>query len=87
MLSLACALVHDFTGLLVLRAIQALFSAGLAVLPSAIIRDRFSGDAMAKMMSTISVVFMIVPMLAPTFGQAVLLVAGWRWIFGGTVPA
>ena len=82
-LSLACALVHDFTGLLVLRAIQALFSAGLAVLPSAIIRDRFSGDAMAKMMSTISVVFMIVPMLAPTFGQAVLLVAGWRWIFGG----
>ena len=81
--SLGCAMVHDFTGLLVLRALQALFSAGLAVLPSAIIRDRFSGDAMAKMMSTISVVFMIVPMLAPTFGQAVLLVAGWRWIFGG----
>ena len=82
-LSLACALVTDFTALLVLRTVQALFSAGLAVLPSAIIRDRFAGDAMAKMMSTISVVFMIVPMLAPTFGQAVLLVANWRWIFGG----
>ena len=82
-LSLACALVTDFTALLVLRTVQALFSAGLAVLPSAIIRDRFAGDAMAKMMSTISVVFMIVPMLAPTFGQGVLLVASWRWIFGG----
>ena len=82
-LSLACALVQDFTQLLVLRTAQALCSAGLAVLPSAIIRDRFAGDAMAKMMSTISVVFMIVPMLAPTFGQAVLLVASWRWIFGG----
>ena len=81
-LSLACAAVHNFTLLLVLRAVQALFSAGLAVLPSAIIRDRFSGDAMARMMSTISVVFMAVPMLAPSLGQAVLLVAGWRWIFG-----
>ncbi|MFM5895027.1 MAG: multidrug effflux MFS transporter [Novosphingobium sp.] len=82
-LSIGCALVQDFTQMLVLRTVQALFSAGLAVLPSAIIRDRFSGDAMARMMSTISVVFMIVPMLAPTFGQAVLLVASWRWIFGG----
>ena len=82
-LSLACAMVHNFTVLLVLRALQALFSAGLAVMPAAIIRDRFSGDAMARMMSTISVVFMIVPMLAPTFGQAVLLVASWRWIFSG----
>ena len=81
-LSLACAAVTDFNVLLVLRAFQALFSAGLAVLPSAIIRDRFSGDAMARMMSTISVVFMAVPMLAPSLGQAVLLVAGWRWIFG-----
>jgi len=27
-------------------------------------------------------VFMIVPMIAPSVGQAVLLVAGWRWIFG-----
>ena len=82
-LSLACAMVRDFTSLLVLRAIQALFSAGLAVLPAAIIRDRFNGDAMARMMSTISVVFMIVPMLAPTFGQAVLMIASWRWIFSG----
>jgi DHA1 family bicyclomycin/chloramphenicol resistance-like MFS transporter len=79
--SLACAAAQDFTVLLALRAAQAISSAGLSVLPSAIIRDRHSGDAMARMMSTIFVIFMLVPMIAPSMGQAVLLVAGWRWIF------
>jgi DHA1 family bicyclomycin/chloramphenicol resistance-like MFS transporter len=83
LLALGCALVTDFMTLLVLRAVQAIASAGLSVLPGAIIRDRFGGDRMARMMSTISVVFMLVPMIAPSYGQAVMLVAGWRWIFGG----
>lgn len=82
-LAVGCALVRDFTTLLVLRALQAITSAGLSVLPGAIIRDRFGGDRMARAMSTISVVFMLVPMIAPSYGQAVMLVAGWRWIFGG----
>lgn len=81
-LSLACAVVQEFQAMLVLRAVQALACAGLAVLPNAIIRDRFAGDRMASMLSTVSMVFLIVPILAPSFGQAVLLVAGWRWIFG-----
>jgi MFS transporter, DHA1 family, multidrug resistance protein len=80
---LGCALVSDFSTLLVLRALQAIGSAGLIVLPSAIIRDRFGGDRMASMLSTVSVVFMIVPILAPAVGQLILLFAGWRWIFGG----
>ncbi|MBN8499829.1 MAG: multidrug effflux MFS transporter [Sphingomonadales bacterium] len=83
LLAIGCALVTGFTMLLVLRALMAIASAGLAVLPSAIIRDRMGGDRMARMMSTIIVVFMLVPMIAPSYGQAVLLVAGWRWIFGG----
>jgi len=82
-LAIGCALVTSFSMLLVLRALMAVASAGLAVLPSAIIRDRFGGDRMARTMSTIIVVFMFVPMIAPSFGQAVLLVASWRWIFGG----
>lgn len=79
--SLLCALVNDFTSLLVLRAIQGFGSAGLSVLPAAIIRDRFEGDAMARLMSMIFIVFMVVPVLAPSLGQAVLLVANWHWIF------
>lgn len=83
-LALACALVQDFTTLLVLRGIQALGSAGLTVMPSAIVRDCHEGDRMARMLSTTALVFMIVPVLAPSFGQAVLQFAGWRWIFGLT---
>jgi DHA1 family bicyclomycin/chloramphenicol resistance-like MFS transporter len=84
-LSLACALVQDFTTLLVLRGVQALGCAGLSVLPAAIVRDSYSGDRMARMLSTIALVFMAVPIMAPSVGQAVLLVADWRWIFGATV--
>jgi len=78
---IACALVQDFQTMLVLRALQAISCAGLAVLPSAIVRDRYGGDKMASMLSTISVVFLIVPVMAPSFGQFVLLFSGWRTIF------
>jgi DHA1 family bicyclomycin/chloramphenicol resistance-like MFS transporter len=78
----AAALVTSFDALLVTRAALGLTSAGLAVLPAAIIRDRYEGDRMARLQSTVAMVFMIVPMIAPSLGQAVLLVAGWRWIFG-----
>jgi DHA1 family bicyclomycin/chloramphenicol resistance-like MFS transporter len=74
--------VRDFETLLVLRFIQAVGSAGLSVIPPTIIRDRFDGDRMARLQSMITVVFMVVPMLAPTLGQAVMQVLGWRWIFG-----
>lgn len=83
-LALVCALVTSFEALLAARALQALTSAGLSVLPSAIVRDRYSGDRMARVLSTIILVFMAVPMIAPSFGQVILLVADWRWIFGGT---
>ena len=52
-MSLACALVTEFNTMLVFRFIQAVGSGGLAVLPSAIIRDRFEGDKMAKLQSQI----------------------------------
>ena len=80
--SAACALVGSFGLLVALRFTLGLASAGLTVLPAAIIRDRFEGDRMAKLQSMVGMVFMIVPMIAPSMGQAVLLVASWRWIFG-----
>lgn len=78
----ACALASDFTVLIGLRFLCGLLSGGLGAIGSAIIRDRFEGDRMASLQSLIFMVFMVVPMLAPTLGQVVLLVAGWRWIFG-----
>ena len=79
--SLLIALVQDFTALLVLRAIQGLLTAGLMVVPNAIIRDRYEGDRMARLMSLVGAVFITVPVIAPSLGQAVLIFAGWRWIF------
>jgi DHA1 family bicyclomycin/chloramphenicol resistance-like MFS transporter len=81
-LSAGCGLVTGFPMLVVLRLAVGLASAGLTVLPAAIIRDRLEGDRMARMQSVVSMVFMIVPMVAPSLGLAVLMVAGWRWIFG-----
>jgi DHA1 family bicyclomycin/chloramphenicol resistance-like MFS transporter len=80
--SLAAALAPTFTILLVMRGCAGALSSGMIVMSATIIRDRFAGDKMARMQSLVSMVFMIVPMAAPSLGQAVLLFAGWRWIFG-----
>jgi DHA1 family bicyclomycin/chloramphenicol resistance-like MFS transporter len=80
--SAAAALVHDFTAMLVLRACAGLVASGMLVTSAAVIRDRYSGDRMARTQSLVGMVFMVVPMAAPSLGQAVLLFAGWRWIFG-----
>jgi len=81
--SLLCAIAPSYDALLALRVVQGLGTAGLGVLPAAIIRDRFQGDTMARLMSTIFIVFMVVPVLAPTFGQAILEMGDWPWVFVG----
>lgn len=81
-LSIACALATTFDILVILRAAQGFFAAGIIALPPAIIRDRVGGDKMARMMSLIFVIFLLVPAVAPSIGQAVLVAFGdWRWIF------
>ncbi len=47
------------------------------------VRDGQSGAAMARVMSFVMSVFMLVPILAPSIGQLVLFVADWRMIFVG----
>lgn len=79
--TLACSFSDSFQFLLIMRFCHGLIAAAMAVLVVSVIRDRFSGDAMAKRMSTIFLIFMIVPIIAPTIGQAVLIFAGWRTIF------
>ena len=81
-LSLACAAAASYDQLLVLRALQGFFAAGIIALPPAIIRDRVGGDRMARLMSLIFVIFLLVPAVAPSVGQGVLWLFGdWRWIF------
>lgn len=80
-LSLASAMVATFDQLITIRAFQGFFGAGIVALPPAIIRDRVGGDKMAKMMSLIFVIFLMVPAIAPSIGELVLMVADWRAIF------
>jgi MFS transporter, DHA1 family, multidrug resistance protein len=79
--SLVCGVASSATVLFVMRFTHGFFGAALGVLVVSIIRDRFVGDAMAKRMSLVFLIFMVVPVLAPSFGQAILLFSGWRTIF------
>ena len=80
-------MVTDFDTLVPMRAMQGFGSASLTVLPATIVRDRVGGDRMAKLMSLIMMTFMVVPLLAPAIGQAILVFAGWRVIFDAMAVA
>ncbi len=76
-------LATDFNTMLIGRFLQGLGAAGPRVVSMALIRDEFEGRAMAKFMSLVMTVFILVPVLAPGLGQLVLFVAGWEAIFAG----
>lgn len=63
------------------RVIQGFGVSGPKIGSRALIRDKFSGDAMARMISYIYMTFILVPMLAPAAGQLIVSVASWRAIF------
>lgn len=67
--------------LFVARFLWGLGAAGPRVVALAIIRDRFDGDEMSKTMSSMMAIFILVPVVAPALGSAVLVVAPWRWLF------
>lgn len=63
------------------RMIQGFGVAGPKIASRALVRDLYKGAAMARIMSFVMMVFILVPMLAPSLGQLVIKVADWRWIF------
>jgi DHA1 family bicyclomycin/chloramphenicol resistance-like MFS transporter len=79
--SLLAGIASSFTLLLAARAMQGVAAAATRVLVVSVIRDRYEGSGMARIMSIVMIVFMIVPVLAPSFGQGVLAIATWRHIF------
>ena len=79
--ALLCGLAGSFTLLLAARMLNGIAAAGGRVLVIAIVRDRYQGSAMAQIMSTAMIVFMIVPVLAPSLGQLLLALGSWRLIF------
>lgn len=79
--SLGTVLVDSFSGLLVLRALQGIGAASPRVVGIAVVRDRFGGRDMARVMSFVMILFVILPVLAPAMGSGILLVGDWHLIF------
>ena len=79
--ALACSWAPSFPALIAARVAMGASAAVSRVLVTAMVRDLFEGDAMARTMSLIFMVFMVVPVVAPTIGQAILLVGAWQTIF------
>lgn len=80
--SILAAFAWSFETLLLARVVQGIGVAGTRVLTISIIRDCYAGRTMARVMSLTFIVFFTVPILAPSVGQAILVVAPWPWIFG-----
>jgi MFS transporter, DHA1 family, multidrug resistance protein len=83
--NLLCALTHSFNLLLVGRVLAGFGAAGPRIISMALVRDVYAGRGMARVMSFVSTVFILVPVLAPSIGQGVLAVTSWRAIFAGLV--
>ena len=81
MFGLLCAIAGSFPLLIAGRVAMGASAAVTRVLVVAMVRDLFENEAMARVMSLVFMVFMVIPVLAPSFGQAILLVAPWRAIF------
>lgn len=79
--SLAITTVDSLSTLLFWRFIQALGGGACVVNSAAIVRDCFSGREAAKVMSTMAMIMMLAPLVAPAVGSLLLHVAGWWLIF------
>lgn len=79
--SLLCLFATSFTLMIAGRFLQGFGLAAPRIVTIAVIRDQYAGPAMARVMSFIMMVFILVPMVAPAIGQLILLLFNWRAIF------
>ncbi len=75
--TLSATVAPSFKALLAARLVQGFGGAAARTISTAIIRDLFAGRQMAKVMSTVMMIFIIVPILAPSVGQAVISFGSW----------
>ncbi len=71
--------------LLAARFLQGLGAAGPRIVSMALVRDLYSGREMARVMSFVMMVFILIPAVAPSIGQVIIAQTGWRGVFGAFV--
>ncbi len=80
--TLICYQASTLEELMVGRFVQGLGVAGPYISAISLVRDLYHGSQMARVMSLVMMIFVLVPALAPSLGQAILFIADWRSIFG-----
>jgi len=71
----------DLTIMLTGRVLQGVGAAAPRIVCTSLIRDGYAGRAMARIMSGVMSVFVLVPAIAPSIGQGVIMVLPWRYTF------
>ena len=79
--SIVCIFARSLEWMIVGRILQGIGLSAARTISISIIRDTYSGDYMAKVMSFVTAFFILVPVVAPAMGKAVLDVFGWEAIF------
>ncbi|ARV14181.1 multidrug effflux MFS transporter [Polaribacter sp. SA4-12] len=79
--SLVCVFSTSIEMMVIGRILQGVGLSAPRTISIAMVRDRFSGNHMAKVMSFVVVIFLLVPVVAPAIGKVMLNLYGWRFIF------
>ncbi|MCV0378284.1 multidrug effflux MFS transporter [Nitratireductor sp.] len=79
--SLIAAISPSFAFILVLRFLQGVAAAATRVVAVSVIRDVFGGRQMAEVLSMVMMVFMVIPVIAPSIGQIIMIFGDWSEIF------
>jgi MFS transporter, DHA1 family, multidrug resistance protein len=79
--SVLAIVAPSFEMLLIARALQGLGTSATRVIATSVVRDCYTGRRMASVMSLAMMIFIAVPVIAPSFGQAIMLATQWRGIF------
>ena len=79
--AVTAALASSWHVIVIARFVWGVGAAGPRSLSVAMIRDRYDGDAMARLMSMIMAIFLIVPIIAPGIGAGLIAILPWRAVF------
>ena len=79
--SIICVYAESLTVMIIGRILQGVGLSAPRTISISIIRDTYRGDYMAKIMSFVTVVFILVPIIAPALGKFILNIYSWQAIF------
>ncbi len=74
-------IAQDFNDMMIGRFFQGLGAAGPRIVSIALVRDRFAGRQMARVMSFVMTIFILIPIIAPSIGQLIVNFSTWHSIF------